>query len=88
MKSQLIAISPPEPTGSNQWDAALAALVAHHLVAEYLPVPDWAVSPERTLRRPWTLGEGPYTLTPSPDRVPPEFARRRVLVDADTLVSA
>lgn len=83
-----LAISPPEPTGSRQWDAALAALVAHHLVAEQLPVPDWAVSPERTLRRPWTLGEGPYTLTPSPERVPPEFARRRVLVDADTLVSA
>ncbi|WP_430645131.1 hypothetical protein [Agromyces sp. GXS1127] len=46
------------------------------------------MSSERTLRRPWVLGEGPYTLTPPPDRVPPEFARRRVLVDADTLVSA
>jgi transcriptional regulator with XRE-family HTH domain len=83
-----LAISPPEPTGSRHWDAALAALVAHHLTDEHLPVPDWATAPERTLRRPWTLGEGPYTLTPPPDRVPPEFAARRVLVDADTLVSA
>ncbi|ANJ26108.1 helix-turn-helix domain-containing protein [Agromyces aureus] len=83
-----LTISPPESTGSRQWDAALAALVAHHLIAEELPVPDWATNPDRTLRRPWTVGEGPYTLTPSPDRVPPEFARRRVLVDADTLISA
>jgi transcriptional regulator with XRE-family HTH domain len=82
-----LAISPPEPTGSRQWDAALAAVVAHHLVVEHLPVPDWATAPARTLRRPWVLGEGPYTLTPSPDRVPPEFARRRVLIDEDTLVS-
>ncbi|GLI26447.1 hypothetical protein ARHIZOSPH14_06890 [Agromyces rhizosphaerae] len=83
-----LTISPPEPTGSRQWDAALAALVAHHLVAEQLPVPDWAEHDARVLRRAWALGEGPYTLTPSLDRVPPEFARRRVLVDADTLISA
>lgn len=83
-----LAISPPEATGSRQWDAALAALVAHHLTAEQLPIPEWATAPERALRRPWTLGEGPYTLTPSPDRVPPEFARRRVLIDEDTLASA
>lgn len=83
-----LAISTPEPTGSRQWDTALAAVVAHHLVAEHLPVPDWATAPERRLRRPWTLGEGPYTLTPSPDRIPPEFAKRRVLVDEDTLLSA
>jgi hypothetical protein len=83
-----LTISPPEPTGSRQWDAALAALVAHHLIAEHLPIPDWAESPERMLRRQWTLGEGPYTLTPPPERVPAEFARRRVLIDEDTLASA
>ncbi|WP_448808801.1 helix-turn-helix domain-containing protein [Agromyces bauzanensis] len=83
-----LTISEPEPTGSRQWDAAIAALVAHHLVAEGLPVPEWALSPTRSLKRPWTLGEGPYTLTPDPSRVPPEFARRRVLVDEDTLASA
>lgn len=83
-----LTISEPEPTGSRQWDAAIAALVAHHLVAEGLPVPEWALSPTRSLKRPWTLGEGPYTLTPDPGRVPPEFARRRVLVDEDTLASA
>lgn len=83
-----LTISEPEPTGSKQWDAALAAVVAHHLSAEHLPIPAWATSPDRSLRRPWTLGEGPYTITPDPSRVPPEFGKRRVLVDADTLASA
>ncbi|SFR71191.1 Helix-turn-helix domain-containing protein [Agromyces sp. CF514] len=83
-----LTISEPESTGSKQWDAAIAALVAHHLVAENLPVPDWANSETRALRRQWAIGEGPYTLTPRPEQVPPEFLRRGVLVDADTLVSA
>lgn len=82
-----LTISEPETTGSKQWDAAIAALVAHHLGAEGLPVPDWANSPARSLRRRWAVGEGPYTLTPEPHRVPPEFLRRGVLIDADTLVS-
>jgi transcriptional regulator with XRE-family HTH domain len=83
-----LTISEPEATGSKQWDAAIAALVAHHLSAEGLPLPKWATSPTRSLKRPWTLGEGPYTLTPDPSRVPPEFGKRRVLVDEDTLASA
>ncbi|PWC03488.1 helix-turn-helix domain-containing protein [Agromyces badenianii] len=83
-----LAIAEPEPTGSKQWDAAIAALIAHQLNAEGLPVPDWATSSSRSLKRPWVLGEGPYTLTPDPARVPVEFARRRVLIDKDTLASA
>lgn len=83
-----LTISEPEPTGSRQWDAAIAALVAHHLSAEGLPIPEWATSPARSLKRPWVLGEGPYTLTPDASRVPPEFGKRRVLVDEDTLASA
>jgi transcriptional regulator with XRE-family HTH domain len=83
-----LTISEPELTGSKQWDAAIAALVAHHLSAEQLPVPEWATSPDRSLKRSWTLGEGPYTLTPDLSRVPTEFRRRRVLIDEDTLASA
>lgn len=83
-----LAIAEPEATGSRQWDSAIAALVAHHLSAERLPIPDWATRPERSLSRRWVLGEGPYTLAPDPDRVPPEFARRGVLIDEDTLASA
>jgi transcriptional regulator with XRE-family HTH domain len=83
-----LTISEPELTGSKQWDAAIAALVAHYLSAEQLPVPEWAMSPDRSLKRSWALGEGPYTLTPDLSRVPTEFRRRRVLVDEDTLASA
>jgi transcriptional regulator with XRE-family HTH domain len=83
-----LTISEPEATGSSQWDAAIAAIVEHHLVAEHLPVPEWVLAPSRALRRPWVLGESAYTLTPEPSHVPPEFLRRRVLVDADTLLSA
>jgi transcriptional regulator with XRE-family HTH domain len=82
-----LTITEPESTGSKQWDTAIAAIVAHHLVAEDLPVPDWVNSPARSLRRRWAVGEGPYTLTPELHRVPPEFLRRGVLIDADTLVS-
>ncbi|WP_172979838.1 helix-turn-helix domain-containing protein [Agromyces agglutinans] len=83
-----LAISEPESTGSMQWDAALAALVAHHLGREGLPLPDWAANPRRSLKQPWVLGEGPYTLPPDTARVPAEFAERNVLIDEDTLVSA
>jgi transcriptional regulator with XRE-family HTH domain len=83
-----LTISEPASTGSKQWDTAVAALVAHHLSAEQLPVPEWANSPERSLKRSWTLGASPYTLTPDLGRVPEEFRKRRVLVDPDTLLSA
>jgi transcriptional regulator with XRE-family HTH domain len=82
-----LAITEPESTGSKQWDAAIAALVAHHLAAEHLPVPDWATRPSRFLKRAWVLRVGPYTLAPEPDRVPAAFRERRVLVDEDTLRS-
>lgn len=83
-----LAISEPESTGSTQWDAAIAAIVEHHLSAEQLPLPEWVLDPARALRRSWVLGESDYTLTPDASRVPPEFLRRRVLVDSDTLLSA
>ena len=82
-----LTITEPESTGSKQWDAAIAALVAHHLSAEKLPVPDWAMHPSRLLKRAWVFGVGPYTLAPDPDRVPAAFRERRVLIDEDTLRS-
>ena len=82
-----LAITEPESTGSKQWDAAIAALVAHHLEAEQLPVPEWANRPSRVLKRAWVFGVGPYTLAPELDRVPAAFRERRVLIDVDTLRS-
>ncbi|MCD2443109.1 helix-turn-helix domain-containing protein [Agromyces sp. SYSU K20354] len=82
-----LAITEPESTGSKQWDAAIAALVAHHLAAEHLPVPQWATHPSRFLKRAWVFGVGPYALPPEPDRVPAAFLERRILIDQDTLRS-
>ncbi|QAY72034.1 XRE family transcriptional regulator [Agromyces protaetiae] len=82
-----LAITEPEPTGSKQWDAAIGGLVEYHLTAEGLPLPDWANADSRFLTRSWVFGTGPYTLAPDPDHVPDAFARRRVLIDEDTLRS-
>jgi hypothetical protein len=82
-----LTITEPESSGSKQWDAAVAALVAHRLTDENLPVPDCATHPSRFLKRSWVFGVGPYTLAPESDRVPPAFRERRVLIDADTLRS-
>jgi transcriptional regulator with XRE-family HTH domain len=82
-----LAIAEPEPTGSKQWDAAIAALVVHHLEAEHLPIPEWATQPSRFLKRAWVFGVGAYTLPPELDRVPVAFRERRVLIDEDTLRS-
>jgi transcriptional regulator with XRE-family HTH domain len=82
-----LAITEPETTGTKQWDAAIAALVTHHLEAEHLPVPEWATQPSRFLKRAWVFGVGPYTLAPDLHRVPAAFRERRVLIDEDALRS-
>lgn len=83
-----LCIAEPTTTGQKRWDAAIAALVALRLNEEALPRPSWVDDPNRVLARTWTLGAGPYTITPPPRRVPVEFLDRRVLIDRDTLVSA
>ncbi len=80
-----LAIAQPQPTGSKRWDAALAALAAHWLVEEALPVPEWASSNERSLLRAWVFATS--RVHPPLDSVPAEFRRRRVLLDRDTLAS-
>ena len=80
-----LTIAEPPLTGSKRWDAALAALVAHWLGEEGLPVPTWAESDERSLTRAWEFGDS--LLRPPPESVPPEFLRRGVLLDRDTLAS-
>lgn len=36
-----LALTEPAPTGSEQWDAATAALCEYRLGADCLPIPDW-----------------------------------------------
>lgn len=83
-----LAITEPASTGHKRWDSAIAAVVAHHLRDEDLPLPAWVESSTRSLERAWAIGASEYTITPDRDRVPEEFARRGVLIDEDDLLSA
>lgn len=82
-----LTITEPERTGVKRWDAALAALAELRLNEESLPKADWVADPDRTLRRAWSLGAGPYTLTPRREQVPREFLARGVWADRDSLES-
>jgi len=83
-----LAIAEPAPTGIRHWDAAIAALVTHHLQKEDLPVPAWARDPNKRLKKSWTFSGGEYTVPVDRERVPTAFLDANVLIDRDTLVSA
>ena len=82
-----LALVEPEPTGVKHWDAALAALVEYRMREEGLPLPAWAESADRRLKRSWTINAGTYVVPVDREQVPPEFLSRGVLVDAVTLAS-
>lgn len=77
-----LCVAPPAPCGDPRFDAALAALVEHHLTIGRLPVPDWVREPSRFLSEPWVVS--PYTDT---EDVPKAFRRHGVLLGADELQS-
>lgn len=83
----VLGISEPEPTGNPVWDAALAGLVAWRLTEENLPLPTWVDKTRYFLPIPRSLSID--TADPVPDAwdIHPEFARRGVLVWADTFES-
>jgi len=77
---------PPEPTGDELYDAALAALVEYRLGELSAPLPSWVdAAPRLELSR--VLSESPYVTAASLDGVPECFARRGVLIDELSLQS-
>ena len=76
----------PAPVGSAEWDALLAAVVAHQLEAAGLEAPGWSL--REPLAEPW-IPEHPFL---SSDRVraqTPEWLRRHnIYVPARDLVTA
>lgn len=76
----------PGPVGSAEWDALLAAVVAHEFAAAGLDAPDW--SRQQPLAEPW-IPEHPFL---TPDRVraqTPDWLRRHnIYVPARDLVTA
>lgn len=83
----VLSISEPEPTGNPVWDAALAGLVAWRLAEENIPLPPWVDKARYFLRLPRGLRIDSADPIPAASDVHPEFARRGVLVWADTFES-
>jgi hypothetical protein len=83
----VLGISEPEPTGNQVWDAALAGLVAWRLTEENIPLPTWVDKTRFFLPVPRSLRIGSAAPIPTIPDIPPEFARRGVLVWADTFES-
>jgi transcriptional regulator with XRE-family HTH domain len=84
----LLSYQAPTLTGSQQWDAAIAALVEYRLNALALPLPGWLERPNLRLDAPETLlvSEN-YTFPVDPSDVAPEFLRRNILYPFESLVS-
>lgn len=83
----VLGLCEPEPTGNQEWDAALAGLVAWRLTEENIPLPTWVDKPRFFLTRPRSLRIDAADPIPAISDIPPEFARRGVLVWADTFES-
>lgn len=78
-----LCVSPPGPCGDARFDAAVAAVVEHHLGRDRLPVPSWVRESARYLEEPWAVS--PYTDLAD---VPPAFRRHGVLLAGSELESA
>lgn len=83
----VLGIAEPRPTGSRDWDAALAALVDYWFNKSHLPKPSWISSPSRSLPKPSSPQLTEYDLEPDRANVPPEFLRRNLLIERSTLES-
>lgn len=83
----VLGLAEPESTTDPVWDAAVAALVAWRLGEENLPSPEWVNAQNRFLHSPRTLEIDPADPIPPDSEVPPEFAKRGVLVWRDTFAS-
>lgn len=83
----ILGLAEPESTKDPVWDAAIAALVAWRLGDEGIPLPPWVDEQGRFLAEPRTLEVDPADPVPPHSEVPPEFAKRGVLVWRDTFAS-
>ncbi len=78
-----LCVSPPANCGDQRFDAAVAAIVEHHLSKDRLPIPHWVTESTRSLEEPWEVS--PYT---DVSEVPAAFKRHGVLLAASELESA
>jgi transcriptional regulator with XRE-family HTH domain len=83
-----LTLTEPAPTGSTQWDTAIAALCEYRLNADALPVPEWISARTGNLSTPWTPKTTVYDIPADRAQVPSEFLSRGILIEAATLESA
>jgi transcriptional regulator with XRE-family HTH domain len=79
-----LCVTRPAPSGDRRYDAALAALVDHHLGGNGLPVPAWADPGLTRSEEPWA--PSPF-VDPDVDDIPEAFRRRNILLAASELES-
>ena len=77
---------PPQPTGDELYDAALAGLAEYRLGEVSAPLPPWVNSAPQ-LDEPRVLTDSRFVTASVLGPIPDEFARRGVLIDADSLRS-
>lgn len=82
-----LTLTEPAPTGSEQWDAAIAGLCELRLNADALPVPGWVTTRAGHPDTPWAPRTSEYDIPVDPTRVPAAFLRRGVLIEAATVES-
>ena len=77
-----LCVAEPAPCGDVRFDAALAAVVEHHLSADLLPIPPWVNGSNRFLNEPWRA-------TPDfeVEELLPAFERHGILLAASELAS-
>ncbi len=78
----VLTVLVPPPCGDIRFDAAIAALVEHHLANDNLPIPHWVNEPSKFLDQEWTVSR----FTERED-CPRAFQRHGVIISESELRS-
>lgn len=84
----LLTATEPPSTGSDVWDAAIAAVTEHWLMRDDLTTPAWLSDDSRTLAVESVLPVNEWSTPGTIASVPEAFRKHGVLVDESTLSSA
>ena len=77
-----LCVAPAPLCGDARYDAAVAAIVEHHLQRDILPIPSWVRETTRVLDSPWMV-----TFGVKEQEVPPALRRHGVLLAESELES-
>lgn len=83
-----LTLTEPSPTGSEEWDLAIAALCEYRLKVDRLPIPKWITARKGSPTLRWEPRSSDYKIPVDVRKVPREFLRRGILIEAETLKSA